>query len=207
MNRRGLAFFRGALLCCGLVCAPSEDAIAQEPRIRIAITGELAATPLSRAVAQRVGELVQRAHADLDVVLSDTVSRMLDGIAYIAPSPLVAYELHEVCRQFRASAIVDILAYPQRRGLYRGVAVRIVTLHRPSPSVGTEIALLPVAVMSSSTTDSLALELAPRVAKSLNDPLNDRSVATSRRLRCLDYSETGELASGAPRSRSNASCC
>jgi hypothetical protein len=193
-----------ASFCCFVVRSPAR---AQDRRTVIAITGELTATPLSRAVAQRVGTLLELKNSQFRVIRADSVAWLMDhGIAYAAETPLRPADLREICRQVGASAIVDIMMLHERRK-YRGIAFRTVVLRRPSKTVGAEFAMLPVGDATASTADSVALELVPEVVDALRRAPADSLAAFGGGLRCLDFSETGDTTQYHPRVPSNTGCC
>jgi hypothetical protein len=205
-NIGSLHLWRIGLASC-FFCAANSTARAQEKLIVIAISGELTATPLSRRVAQRVGILLQMKHPEYRVVRADTIAWLLDNvISYRAGTPSGPQDRREVCRQFGASAIVDVMMLHDR-GEYRGVAFRTVVLRRPSKTLAAEFALLPVGDVTSSTPDSVAIELVPRVVAGLRRATTDTAVATRASLRCLDFSESGDTSAYRPRAPSNPGCC
>ena len=197
---------RIALACCfgGAAISPIH---AQDKPIVIAISGELTATRLSRAVAQRVGTLLQRGHPEFRVVRADTIAWLLDNvISYSGGTPSSPQDLREICRQFGASAIVDIMMFRERQA-YRGIAFRTVILRRPSATLAAEFALLPVGDATASTADSVAQELIPQVIDALRRAPTDRPTATPTGLRCLDFSESGDTTARSLPAPSNRGCC
>lgn len=197
---------RLAVLCCVSSYAHSA-AVAQAKPTVIAVSGELTATPLSRSVAQRVGMLLQRKHAEFTVVPADTIAWLIDNvISYGRGTPSSPQDLREVCRQFNASAIVDIMMFHDRQE-YRGIAFRTVLLRRPSSTRVVETALLQVGQAVASTADSVAMQLVPQVVESLQSPRKERPTVTPTALRCLDFSESGDASQHPPRAPSNTGCC
>ena len=201
-----LHLWRIAVPCCfgGAAIAPIH---AQDEPIIIAISGELTATQLSRAVAQRVGTLLQRGHPEFRVVRADTIAWLLDNvILYSRGTPSSPQDLREICRQFGASAIVDIMMLRERQ-VYRGIAFRTVILRRPSASLVAEFALLPAGDATASTTDSVAQELVPQIVDALRRSPTDRPTATPTGLRCLDFSESGDTTARRLPAPFNPGCC
>lgn len=200
-----LRLLRAAFISClcSLVHAKLD---AQVTPATLAISGELLATPLSRAAAQRVGALLQRAHPGYRVVTADSIAALQDGLMYSPRTPSSPADLREVYRQFNAAAIVDIMMFHERQE-YRGIAFRTVLLRSPSRTFAIETALLPVGQAIASTADSVALQLVDQVVESLRYPPKERALVARGAIRCLDFSES-EVASQHPtRVPSNTGCC
>ena len=187
--------------------AVSPIVYAQDKAPVVAISGELTATPLSRAVAQRVSQLLQQRYSDFRVVPADTIARLLDnGIAYQRGTPLSPVDLREICRQARASAIVDVMMF-QEGEVYRGIAFRIVVLRQPSKPWATEIALLPVGGATGTLTNTVAQELVPQIAASLRQAPMESAAAPRARFRCLDFTEGSDTSRYRQPAPSNPGCC
>ncbi len=199
------------LAVCGLCGAAASSACAQAltnaPRTVIAISGELTATRLSRTVAQRVGVLLQQAHAEFSVVPADTIAWLLDRVISYHPGiASMPQDLPEICRQVGATAIIDITVLQGRRE-YRGIAFRPVRLRRPSRPSASATALLLVGQVFASTADSVALQLVPQVVDALQRAKTDSTSATRTTVSCLDFTETSDTAAYLPRAPSNPGCC
>jgi hypothetical protein len=193
----------GFALCCQSVASTAH---AQQSPTVIAISGELTATRLSRSVAQRVGTLLRKEHPEYVVVSADSIAWLLDRTAYSGPqSPIMPEDLRFVCREFRATAIVDIIMF-EHRGMYRGVAFRPVLLRRPSKPALPQTSLLMIGQAVSSTTDSVAAELMPMIIDGLRSGLAV-SPAERRTVRCLEFTDAADTVPLAPRQPSNPRCC
>ena len=190
-----------------LTCLAASVARAQEKPTVVAISGELTATPLSRAVAQRVGMLLQQTHVGFAVVPADTIAWLLDNvISYTPGNPSLPQDLREICRQFNATAIIDIMMF-QSRNWYRGVAFRPVQLRRPSRPLASETALVMIGQAFASTADSVAFELVPQVVEALRRAQTGTTPATRYVVSCPDFADTADSLAHRPRAPSNTRCC
>jgi hypothetical protein len=202
-----LALLRYLCIAVGAayVCL-STPAHAQSRPTVIAVSGELNATRLSRSVAQRTGSLLGRTRSDFTIVSADTVASLLDATMYKPHTPALPEDLREVCRQFRAAAIIDIMTFRERQEV-RAIAFRLVRLHSPSRGVRFETALLIVGEAFASTADSVASQLAPQIAESLRKRPMGSAADTASALHCLDFNDSADSATQAPRAPSNPRCC